>query len=139
MTLKNALKQYRGQMVKIGAENGSAFFYCGTAPDEEYMAQFSDRYYLRSSRLLKKRNGQIVRLEALEKPATAQMQRLKWFRCSREKAKTYLDHFVDMLDREVLECFGSVLEDEGTVILVSGTEQGKYWVVNEYKEAHKCS
>lgn len=47
-------------------------------------------------------------------------------------AKEYLNNYTKLRERNIIEFYGRVLNDDGIVLVVEGKEEGKYWYKSEY-------
>ena len=132
MTLRERLKT--GDLVKIGFRNddakadGSKFIFCGTINDEalKYIDLLSDREHER------------IRLERIKAAQAA--DKAKTVAAWERKAQKYadmLENWVTYLDREIVDEYKSVLNDDVSIILCNGTERGAFWLISEFKEAYE--
>ena len=172
MNLKEALEQYRGQLVKIGS--AEAFFYIHVVDDttEDALQKIEgrikgaikeriERYKFTFQNAENYVTTQVRRAKAYlseeehENPITEKNLRRyemlasldeagiqKMIEDVRATAKKRLNNnigklggFTPILERRVRDIYPSLEEiNEGTIILVTGTEQGDYWFKNEYRD-----
>ena len=162
MRLKERLqKMPPDKPIKVGCNDGSSYFYGGTAGD---MLDNMEQYAL---------NMELASVDAVTRAVTAYRQAANakilpvdyciglmdekdpeytlnaykkflesYFR-NVERRKSYLDtaryrrdRFIPLPDREVTDCFeADAIVDEGvTAIMVEGTEFGKFWCTDEAAE-----
>lgn len=150
--------------LKLGAHNGSSFFYVGTVADvRENMDLYSRK--LRNYARMQLINAQADLEQKLRNPPTLQryaMAQVKtekpdwtidgfkaqaagWLRdvkrmtANLNKSDRQYDAFADLPIREVLSHFDAdpQVETDTTVIIVDGFEKGRYWMGSE--SGGRCS
>lgn len=114
MKLKEYIENNRGRTIKLGVKCG--FIWCGVIDD----------------------NAE-VKLSELSSTLKRKLKNTyKNAKCGDYKDRLALvyDTFVPLLDREIKECYPSIL-DADDIVLIDGYETGGYWTLNEYKTKHK--
>lgn len=135
MTLRERLKT--GDLVKIGFKggkedednaDGSKFIFCGTIDKKAI------NFIEKSSKLEKARlNSERERCARLAKKA---INNPAWARKACRFDELYRN-WIDYMDREIVEEYESLLNDDVKIILCNGTERGRYWLISEFKANHK--
>ena len=134
MQLKDCLKG----KVKIGANNGSGFIWCGTVKDDIW--SILDDETKKSYKSLKtdlkqaeKRvKSQIDYVKRVKpKYKESEKDRLKQLVEIRYMLKDFYENFKPLQDREVVEIYDSVYEYGVDIIIIKGNERGKWWTCAE--------
>lgn len=113
-TLEEKLKKLpKGCVVKIGSLNCYMYAYYNNDLTEQRLREIDTKN-------LKQLNHLVMRNQMLEKP--------KLVARYQAKIKTYKP----LLERYVIKCFKSTIEDNTYIIYVSGSEMGNYWTIDEY-------
>lgn len=159
MKIKEILVNYNSEKkLKVGAENGSAFFYCGTVGD--FIANITDYSLLCKQNALDTFERAKSRLDyRVKNPPTvetfvqSEMKNDKkdfsmdnFFRYvqhyfksldrlinSLENAKSKLEKFKPLTEREVVEIREAdpVADQDVTIAIITGYEAGSYWTAKE--------
>lgn len=143
MKLIKVLEGLKGKEVSIGAKNGSSYMFIGEVNDESInVIEELFNAYLRSERKkLTVDTGHIINvMNDLKKVSLKDYDKLVSItddlaRTSKsaKKHRDYIDSYVSVLDREVIETFVKET-DNTTAIMIVGTENGKCWYKNEKGE-----
>lgn len=136
MKLGEILENYKGKLVKIGTKDGCAYIYCGECNEEtiRILSTMSYRRILEMKHIIERKQYM------LNSSRFSRMEKLTAQRVI-ESTKNNLDNYVSILDRPVFEVYKTIdcpkLYEpmvNVTAIIIEGTEQGKYWTLNEWKE-----
>lgn len=60
-------------------------------------------------------------------------RRLETARTTKHTTKYKLAHFTTIRSRSIVECYPSFTEEDTTILLFKGSENGKYWTTDEYE------
>lgn len=154
MTLRTALRKIRGRYVKIGAAVG--YLYIGPVGDDicRRMEGLDDDLIGKGKQLLHKamtayiRTDERVRSQAMIAESESHeiwTENEIQYRIKKEKKdlkikvtdkKKYLDEYIPLLDRRVIDVYGTdpyIEEHEMAVLIVEGEETGVYWLLSEYE------
>lgn len=132
MTLSELFDMYiHDTPIKLGAEDGSGFFYCGTIRDlMNKLEDYNEILYNRYERICQMQNGYIpdgVTKEMWQNELERRQRRLEWLQ------DAHL-HYIHLGDREVLRDYNATGYDEGAIIvIVEGYENGAYWTLDEVR------
>jgi hypothetical protein len=159
MKIEEILVNYNSEKkLKVGAENGSAFFYCGTVGD--FIANITDYSLLCKQNALDTFERAKSRLDyRVKNPPTvetfvqSEMKNDKkdfsmdnFFRYiqhyfksidrlinSLENAKIKLEKFKPLSERETIEIREAdpIADQNATIMIITGYEVGSYWTVEE--------
>lgn len=140
MTLREILKEHKGEKVKIGSQ--MSFFYCGKVHNLTYKEiRKWDTYYVENYKRFLERHQHLV-----EKFKTTTPKNKKQEKELKEKVLHHtrtinnitkkLNNYTPLLSREVKRTYPSISRDElgATIIRIKGNEIGKFWTCKEYKE-----
>lgn len=119
MKLKEFLKKHSGMSVKIACKNGSNFFFCADTNDKRLADIIAWRNEERKEdvkKLISKRN------ELEEK-----LRNIMW----------ELDQPEDLLDREVVDTYPSIIDRREKIVLIAGVKDGTYWDREEFDKGYK--
>lgn len=146
LSLQKAVDALEGNpVIHIGSKTG--FFFIGTKEEYEANIDFVQQdlqatrmehlsEYLRQLDLYK---GKIIHpdgdpgTEKYWQLLSDRAKRLSWIAQYIQKLENYLNTFVAIRKREVVEQYDRIQKD-GVVIIVEGKENGEYWSYDEYKE-----
>lgn len=133
-------------IVKLGARNGSGFFFIGEASElRDNMAHYDELIYnyehdrLTNVELLIKMRDEnfkqiVARGEAIT-PAAEHFSDVLTLR--RDRWATYLETAVPLHEREVHDVYSPhVYYEDTTVLIVDGDAYGGYWTSDEVKPGH---
>lgn len=148
--------------VKIGAKDGSAFFYCGTLTRLKYSFDIIDdnlqNWYMQRVEDTKaklqralnrewspsvyascryRRSGTVGTYEEYMKAVQAYFAELEKIRREHISAKEKCQNREPLYLRTIYEFYPSIDEPNTTIIIITGDEPGKYWTTNEYKKGTK--
>lgn len=129
MTLEQYLKKHKKGGLKVHAKNGASFIYCDYINEHtlEELQKISFHYLLDAK----------DRLQKARKKLLAETQPTKVASLERKVAKLglYLDTFEPLLSRNIIEVYKATSLDEPNtnIVVVSGSEIGSYWFINEYR------
>lgn len=115
MTLYEYLHDHMGEIVKVGANYGTNFLYCGKIDSStiKWFRAMNEAYFQKY--MIQKRGF-------TERGAMMREKMPRW---------------IGILNREVVETFiaSDVVEpEETTVVMVFGFEQGSFWTVEEFEK-----
>ena len=146
MQVLDILDKYEGQKIRIGAVNGSAYFWIGIVNEnmtlelmelwKEYKVYFDKRINTFGRRL---ESAKALEDFYRENPGDFPYQLLeieelrKKFREAKEQRKAC----VNPLRRNVVDVFQSISEDNTTCFLVDGYEVGRAWTSDEWNGGFK--
>lgn len=145
--------------VKIGAKDGSAFFYCGSLTKLKYSLDIIDdnlqNWYLQRVEETKaklqralnrewspavyascryRRSGTVGTYEEYLKAVQAYFAELEKIRREHQTAKEKCENREPLYLREVYEFYESIDEPGTLIVIITGDETGKYWTTHEYKK-----
>ena len=140
MTLSELFDMYiHDTPIKLGAEEGSGFFYCGTIRDlMNKLEDYNDILYNHEEHLINRcyericqmQNGYIpdgVSKEMWQNELERRQRRLEWLQ------DAHL-HYIHLGDREVIQDYNATGFDEGSIIvIIEGYENGAYWTLDEVR------
>ena len=156
MKIEDVIKDYpEDYNLKIGAHDGNGYFYCGTVSDwrqncdeySEILKQFIRSRYNKSREncatmirnlckdILSDNNTSDEYTMALENRIVNISQAIK----SKNNSKNRLANYIPVKDRVVMDYFDADLAveyPECLVILIKGTESGKFWDNTEATDTH---
>jgi glycyl-tRNA synthetase beta subunit len=134
MILREMLKNYKGQIIKIGAKNGSSWMYCDRCTDRTF-----EILELMSEKMVKELTATIKRKQKILRSLnTTRTEKIVAKRVI-EDCEQQLNEYKALLDREVVETYATV--DCSSIhepmidiraIIVEGREVGKFWTLSEY-------
>lgn len=148
---KNFMKNFEGKEVCIGAKDGTSFMYIGPWNEKaliilnEQIQNFRERTENSIPRLYKsmeskaKMSFEFKDTKIKGKPVTAEYLLVQ--HCEEigkmvnryRKAKAYSKSFINLEDRHVVDNY--IRETDGrTVIMISGSEYGSFWVREEVQQ-----
>ena len=127
MILKKAIDKFYGRNVKIGATAGSGYVYCG--PMNETIIDILDDT---SARYLNYVEKELKTLKNRRKRTSVNSKVAKFIQGDIDKFQTILNTWVPLSERPIMQTF---TDYEGNkVLLYNGTENGKYWTIQECQE-----
>lgn len=130
------LYDYKGQRIRLGANNGSNYIFCGKIDDtlDDLLTGLSDRHYKIFVSNMKRNYSNLHALDKIVVPD----DELEDYRLEYEKrnetylkSKNIVDSFKPIQEREIVEIFDSVTENGVKCVIYSGYENGKYWNESE--------
>lgn len=135
MILREILKNYKGQIIKIGAKNGTSWMYCDRCTDRTF-----EILELMSEKIVKELTATIKRKhKILRSLNTTRTEKIVAKRVI-EDCEQQLNEFKTLLDRDVVETYRtvdcpSIREPMIDVIgiIVTGAEVGRFWTLAEYE------
>lgn len=127
MTLAEALKNHENDFVYIGSKSG--YFYIGTAQNAfDELTEIGNKY-LNEMMLLRKKYKAVIKAD--QKLLHNEELRLKL-------SNDYIKGFRPFLEREVKEEYKrKMVKPFGTIIIVDGTESGRYWTMTKLLKLKK--
>lgn len=147
MKVREALEEYQGVLIKIGARVG--FIYCDIC-DEHTQGIIEDMSKEELKALKKKRadvakhlknfkeDWKKIKVEKARKgiPVTDviiekdRINTINDYKAYDERIKKW----IPFLDREVKKVYNSIILKKQMIIIFDGLENGKYWDIKEYKQ-----
>lgn len=134
MILREILKNYKGQIIKIGAKNGTSWMYCDRCTDRTF-----EILELMSEKIVKELTATIKRKQKILRSLnTTRTEKIVAKRVI-EDCEQQLNEYKALLDRDVVETYHTV--DCPSIhapmidiraIIVEGREVGKFWTLSEY-------
>ena len=157
MTVEDAINNYMGQNIKLGAETG--YIYAGRVTQEtaSELEEISNEYLMQLKRTLERAKRHNTNFEERwitteariwaywekerksKRPTRAEQQKIIKKRKESDRARTqtnlkilpkWIAEFTPILSREVREIYPSLYGDS-TIILFEGREYGPFWTLNE--------
>lgn len=127
MTISEYMNTHDG-IIHIGAADGANLFFIGTREEffrdiENWNEFFRRRAYFRILKVTRE-------IELAERRGDS--KRAADFKALRRIKETYLANFTDIRTREVKEVYPR-LNGDGTVVIIKGSENGRFWVRSEYE------
>lgn len=116
MTLREYIRDHQGEIIKVGANHGTNFFYAAQIQEwtESWFERVSETVYHKSYNYYKNsRTG-------------------KGF-----QVREVLPHWIPLLNRQVVETFKAspaAEDDDVTVVMIDGVELGSVWTTKEWKD-----
>ena len=128
MTLRECLNNHMYQKAKIGAESG--FLFCDKITEETIDILTPIGHVSRTclEKEIKALNKAIQEQEKYNQPT-------KDLKAKLEKTEKKLENWTEMPDRKVLTMYRD--DDDSIIIIINGSESGKYWTFEEYAEDKK--
>lgn len=129
------------KMIKLGAIDGSGFFYCGSAGDIlANMESYNEMLLRRMKKIMRKCENRISQLEnilaIIEDPKIREYNEHELIRRKNrlKDLNNLLETFTDLSEREIIEHYPSIeFDGEAVIIIVKGCEYGSYWSLDEVK------
>lgn len=162
MILRDYIKLHAGERIKVGAKDGTNFIYADdiTETTEGWFESADDKYHKRYEDLKKKLGETITELKKLvleyetkisdlredasdetksdlKAKLSSTVSRLSFTESRLDIVNTSMPEWVRLLDREVIEVYGTpdFIEPIPTnVVLIRGTETGAYWLCSEFRK-----
>lgn len=145
MQVLDILDEYEGQKIRLGAVNGSCFFWIGRVNEDtsaelmqiwkDYKRHFDKRINMFGARLEK-----ALMLEEYyrQNPSDFPRQLLEIDELKKkfDEAKTQREACINPLKREVVDIYPSIAEDDTLIFLVDGYETGRAWTFDEWSDKH---
>ena len=161
--LRNCLKDYKGQLVKIGSKGGISFWFCDKVNTNinKHIQDISDNYHNQLKRASKNKKYRLAHLEEiyegkinkfnnkiknpkkrqeyLEKATKRKNKELELLPKQIMSIGGQLKSWTDLLERKVVDVYKGISPDETDtmVIMIRGQEKGKYWTIKEYQDRDK--
>lgn len=167
-TLSNLTKFPRADIhIKLGANKGSGFVFCGSAKDIDFDkidADICDAYrqtiknaevtiksieergktYDDYKNYVKRRNSSVTKgkktratEQGYQRWLSGMESRVKSAGKTKEKTKRKLESFTTLRDRKLVEFFASITEDNTFVFVYEGEEAGDIWTTAEYVDTQR--
>lgn len=133
MTIDDALKPLPAeQLIKIGAEKGTGFFYCGTAGE---FLKNDHAYSHKLRQLVGDKLNQVNReIEAIKRWIVVTPKKETSVHWKLKNAISSFTAFKHLWKREVVDSFAAdpmADEKEPLVFIVEGDEYGTFWVIQD--------
>ena len=130
ITVKDLARAGR-RPVKLGADKGSGFIYCGdiTLMDADAIDAEIQGYHRKQLEINENRVARATAAGRIPKAST-----VKALNTSREK----LENYVPVMKRVITEIYPSVDEKGVLIALFDGTENGASWTTKEYETCRKA-
>lgn len=144
MTLTEQLRDLDG-IVKLGARNGSGFFFIGEASElRDNMAHYDELIdaYERNrianvERLIELQQANFDRIQERGEDTAISGHYLDILKQRRDRWVKYLETAVPLHEREVHDVYSPhVYDEDTTVLIVDGDAYGGYWTSDEVKPGH---
>lgn len=138
MKVKDCLKG----RIKLGAEEGSGFIYATTCSKETYFVL--DELTKESYKVLqheleinykREKNQEDYIKKVKKKYKKDAIKQLQSIQENIKKIKRNIEEFKPILERDVVEVYGSILED-CMIVIMKGCEMGKWWTCKEYERGY---
>lgn len=143
-TLMSQLKKMNPDTnIKVGARDGTGFFYCGDVKTiRENIEEYSRVCHVTARKMKERSYRRLMTSCKIGAAGNFQDSHLWLKRMKRDAVAAYkyddqYTNFKDLAKRAVLDIFEAnevADEDKPTVILVTGYEYGTYWTLAEAKE-----
>lgn len=140
MTLSECIESLNTEMVKIGAANGSGFFFIGPVEAlrgdgmqayEDYIREYEFNRIQQTKDALKKARNRVSETQESEEA------RKKLIKAMENRIKTWTEYYRTrrpLGDRKVLRSyFPTVYDEDMEIVIVEGDTFGKYWTFDEVK------
>lgn len=140
MTLSEFVDTVETEMIKIGAENGSGFFFVGPVEAlrgdgmqtyEDYIREYEYDRIIATKESLKKAQARV------SESSESEEARKKLIKAMKARIKTWTEYYRTrrpLGDREVIRSyFPTAYDEEMMIAIVEGDTFGKYWTFDEVK------
>lgn len=161
-SLAEVLKNARGREIKLGADLGSGFFFCGSCEllkkrEEDYDRELRTAAKNAAATAKKSRDFAVENPPSLSSFILAELLHDNpnptvesytksltiWMKECVKRGETYkaakerYDNYESLMSREVVRCTESdpAVDENKLIVIVRGYERGKYWLYDEAKGA----
>lgn len=136
MKLKEILEQNMGNMVKICTECGTGYFYAARVYPSTfaYLDKIDAKNRISTSKKIEQMQKSISILESRRYLTQSEMASIKGRREQINGMVRFVENWINVLDRDIVEIFQAsktVEPTDTTVIIVKGYESGSYWMCKE--------
>lgn len=153
MTVKEIVDNYKDRNIKLGANSGSSYIFCGTIDDgfmaeiesmesfyvEQYKKSVEKLYFSSKEELLDIYKKQLDKWNAMHSKVKKEFKKEAFDKYYRRRKKAYenavykRDNFTGILDKEIVEGpRKSILDSDTIIFLYDGYEIGMFWSDSEY-------